>query len=458
MKRDTHIVRGTATGTLQEGQRSREGATRTRKSVWSVAALATMVGSMLATGAVPAGAAGSPANQGVTAKTISVGLPYVDYAALKSLGVTINDGNFPDAYRALIANINAHGGVNGRTLVLHLAEMDPAVPASVTSSCAQLTEDDHIFVAILPIYPDCYQQDHDTPVIAGALPGALPASAAPDFSLVPPDAAFDPVQLAAFDKRGDFKGKKVAIFYGADSDTPEVKVVQSDLKKLGVNVVLTAEDSVQATDAVASDQEVQSIAERFQSAGVGVVVGVGGSGSTTWPRALLDNQSTYNPVFIATSESSLSTYVLSTKGVDPYLDNVEGATSGPDAYQQWKDPAVQKCAAIVHKAYPSDKITPPVNPTSPQAASNSSDTTYASVLQGCQFLGMFTTIAKAAGKNLTVASFTKAGYGLRNVTFPGSGGPVSFGPHQPYAIGKATVVKYNPKTHTLVPASSSGTK
>jgi len=40
------------------------------------------------------------------------------------------------------------------------------------------------------------------------------------------------------------------------------------------------------------------------------------------------------------------------------------------------------------------------------AAAASTDTTYTSVVEACQ--------------NLTVASFTKAGYGLRNVTFPGS--------------------------------------
>ena len=36
-----------------------------------------------------------------------------------------------------------------------------------------------------------------------------------------------------------------------------------------------------------------------------------------------------------------------------------------------------------------------------------------------------------------MASFTKAGYQLRNVTFPGTGGTVSFGPDQPYAVGKS---------------------
>ena len=95
-------------------------------------------------------------------------------------------------------------------------------------------------LSIAPVFPDCYQTTHDTPVIAGSLPGTLPAGSAPDFSLIPPDAAFDKLQLAAFDKDGVFKGKKVGIFYGAASDAPEVAAVQADLKELHVPVLLTA--------------------------------------------------------------------------------------------------------------------------------------------------------------------------------------------------------------------------
>ena len=182
-----------------------------------------------------------------------------------------------------------------------------------------------------------------------------------------------------------------------------------------------------------------------------MVIGVGGSGSTTWPRAQLDLQSTYKPTYIATSESSLISYVQSTKGKNSYLNNVLAATSVPDAYQEWKDPAIKKCAAVVHKAYPSDTITPPVNPNT-QVASN--DTTYQSVIEACQYLGLFTKIAAAAGKHLTVASFTKAGYRLKNASIPGMGGPISFAPGQPYAVGPVTVVTYDAKTQTLVPASS----
>ena len=92
------------------------------------AAFVSVVGAILSANPTSAGAS-SPADQGVTAKTISVGMPYVDFAALKSLGVTINEGSFPDAYNAIIAYMNAHGGVDGRKLVIHYVEMNPSVPA-----------------------------------------------------------------------------------------------------------------------------------------------------------------------------------------------------------------------------------------------------------------------------------------------------------------------------------------
>jgi hypothetical protein len=42
--------------------------------------------------------------------------------------------------------------------------------------------------------------------------------------------------------------------------------------------------------------------------------------------------------------------------------------------------------------------------------------TFYSVESACINMALFTTIAKAAGKDLTVASFERAGYGLRNAT------------------------------------------
>jgi hypothetical protein len=426
---------------------------RIRNLFAPIASIVVVLGSMLVSGSTEAGAS-SPADQGVTSSTIRIGISVINFAALRAVGVTLNDGNYQEAVSALTANMNAHGGVDGRKVVPYFVEMNPANSSSINSSCSELTEDDKVFIVLFPVYPDCYQQTHNTPVIGGVLPGALPASAAADFSLLPPDAAYDQVQLAAFDKRGVFKGKRVGIFYGP-SDISEAKVVQSDLKKLHVNVVLSADDSIAPTDTAAVDQEAQSIALRFKNTGVNEVVGVGGTGAATWPRALQDNQSTYKPPWIATNVTALASYVASAKGGNRYLDNVMASSPVSSTYQVWTDPAMQKCAAIVHRAYPSDAIAAPVNPNSPQAASSGSDTTYAAVEAACQDLAIFAKIADVAGKKLRVASFTKAGYRLRNVSFPGSGGPVSFGPNRPYAIGKANIVVYDPRSGMLVPAPAS---
>ena len=53
-----------------------------------------------------------------------------------------------------------------------------------------------------------------------------------------------------------------------------------------------------------------------------------------------------------------------------------------------------------------------------------------------------------------MASFTKAGYDLKNASIPGAGGLLSFAPGQPYAIGPVTIYHYDAKTQTLVPGTS----
>ena len=67
----------------------------------------------------------------------------------------------------------------------------------------------------------------------------------------------------------------------------------------------------------------------------------------------------------------------------------------------------------------------------------------------CINLALFTTIANAAGKNLTSSSFAHAGYGLRNASIPGSGPPVSFGAGRAYAIGPVYLVTYDPARNVL---------
>jgi hypothetical protein len=393
---------------------------------------------LLASTPVSAATSGSP---GVTATTIRVGIPYVDVAAVKAVGVNINWGSVPDAFNAIIANMNAHGGINGRHIVPYIVAVNPTGTAPAATACTQLTEDDTVFVAVAPLQATCYLQN-GTPVIASIYAPGTVTGLAQDFTLTPPPTAYDPLQLAVFAKQGVFKHKKVAIFGGTAADESEMKLVQSALAKLHVPVVATAVDSAPEGDLAASNAQVTVIAQRFQSDGADEVVAVG-DGSAVWPQGLLAIQSTYNPPWVATNESDLSGDLGGYN--DPtYLDKVVTSSPLTPPAAIWDNPGTQQCVRIVRKAYPSDHI----NAYSPSLPT--SEITYMAVELACTDMALFAAVAKAAGKDLTVSSFVHAGYGLKNAVIPGWGVPVSFGAGRSYALGAVYMVHYDPSTKALV--------
>jgi hypothetical protein len=383
---------------------------------------------------------------GVTAKTIRLGVAYTDFAPVRALGININWGNFAHAYQALVNYRNAHGGINGRTIVPYIIGVNPVGPAGAATACTQLTQDDKVFAVMGPNQPDCYLKAHK-PTINGTFAGTPVAGEAQNFSVTPPDNAFDPVQLAAFNKLGVFKGKTVGL-YGEPSDASEIKVVKSSLAKFHVNVRETAINSAPTNDTVATDQQASSIAQRFQSDGVNFVVAVGNG--SIWSTVMGRIQSAYNPPWIATSEQTLAATGQGTTKTNPkYLENVLAASSTAPAYAVWNEPSIQKCVSIVKDAYPNESIATPT-PTSP-----GSNQTYMAVMSACANLALFSTIAEAAGKSLTEESFTNAGFGLRKVSLPGSVDPVSFATGQPYPLGPVYLVKFDATTNSLQYATKS---
>jgi Periplasmic binding protein len=409
-----------------------------------MAVAATLLPAM---GSAPAGAASS--TPGVTAKTIAVGIPYVDIAYVdKTFGLKLNQGSYPDAYNALFKELNAHGGINGRKVVPFYVAVNPTGTASAASSCTQLVEDDHVFVAFAPLSGICYLE-HGTLTINGTVTATVPGHAAANFTLTPPASAYDPLQIAVLAKQGVFKNKKVGVFGGFTTDEDEMKIVESALAKNHVHVVQTGVNSAPATDQVASFQQVGTIAQRFQNAGVNLVVAVG-QGSAAWPDAEQTNQSTFNPPWVGTSYNDLAGYTIGKTSDASYVKNSLTTTPGQSASTSWRDPLIQKCVHTIKKAYPGDAIASPIG----QPASDTSDSTYVSAMNACQDVAIFATIAKAAGKNLTVSSFTRAGEGLHGVVFPGVGSAVSFN-GKPYAIGTVHLARYSSDTGGFVIAAHS---
>src|SRR6516225_5395854 len=391
----------------------------------------------------------SAATPGVTATTIRVGIPYVDVAAVKAVGVNIDWGSVPDAFNAVIANMNAHGGINGRKVVPYLVAVNPTGTAPAATACTQLTQDDTVFVAVAPLSATCYLQ-HNTPVVASIYASGPSSTLAQDFTTTPPNDAYDALSLGVYKKQGVFTHKKVALFGGDTADESELNAVKSQLAKLHVPVVTTAVDSAPQGDLAAENSQVTAIAQRFQSDGVNEVVAVG-QGSAVWPEGLSSIQSAYNPPWVATSESDFSGAVGGK--YDPaYLKNVVTSTPLPPPASIWSNAGTQKCVHLVKKAYPSDSIRA-YGATVPE-----SDATWMSVEFACTDMALFTDIAKAAGKNLTVASFVHAGYGLKDLTLPGANASISFAPGRPYALGPVYMVHYDPTVKGVVFAdkSSSG--
>jgi hypothetical protein len=398
-------------------------------------------------GSEAAGAA-SP-TPGVTARTITVGVPYVDIAYVdKTFGLKLDQGSYPDAYNALFKELNVHGGIDGRKVVPVFVAVNPTGTAAAASSCTQLVEDDHVFLAFAPMSGICYLE-HGIPTINGTVNAAVPGHAAANITLTPPASAYDPLQIAVLAKQGIFKNKSVGVFGGFTTDEDEMKIVESALARNHVRVVQTGVNSAPATDQVASFQQIGTIAQRFQNAGVNLVVAVG-QGSAAWPDAEQTNQSTFNPPWVGTSYNDLAGYTIGKTAVASYVKNAITTTPGQSASTVWKDPLVQECIRTIKKAYPGDAIASPIG----QAASDSSDSTYVSAMNACQNVAIFATIAKAAGKNLTVASFTRAGEGLHDVVFPGVGSAVSF-KGKPYAIGNVHLARYSTDTGGFVIASRS---
>lgn len=385
---------------------------------------------------------------GVTANSIRVGIPYVDVAAVKAVGVNISWGSVPDAFNAVIDQMNAQGGINGRKIVPYLVAVNPTGTAPAATACTQLTEDDNIFVAVAPLDATCYLQ-HDVPVVASIYASGNSPTSAQDFTAVPPATAYDPLQLSVYDKQGVFKHKKVAVFGGDPSDQSVVTSVESDLAKLHVPVVTTAVDSAPQGDLAAENSQITDIAQKFQSDGVNEVVAVG-DGSAIWPEGLSSIQSNYNPPWVAENEGDF-TGAVGGKYSSTYLSNVVTSTALTPPTEIWDNAGTQQCVRTIKKAYPSDQINA-FNASLPE-----SEATWMSVELACTDMALFSDIAKAAGKNLTVQSFVHAGYGLKNLVLPGTGAPISFGPGRPYGLGPVYMVHYDPSTKNVAYADKSVT-
>ena len=232
---------------------------------------------------------------GVTADSIKIGVTYVDTKALLKSGLNYNLGDWKGAWEALINQVNAAGGINGRKLVPDIVAIDPTDPKYAQAACVKFTEDDKDFLVAGFFVADavnCVVDTHKTPVVGGTQTTQRVAGARASWvTPLPGDGQTNRV-IQALKANGSLSGK-VGVFVGQaeDSATLSDDLVPA-LKAVGVTPVQTAVMDAPVSDTAAIQTKVNLIAQKFQASGVDTVV-LGGLAAQNWPAYMEGNP--YHP-------------------------------------------------------------------------------------------------------------------------------------------------------------------
>src|SRR4051794_37364919 len=107
--------------------------------------------------------------RGVTDDAIKIGYSYIDLETLAKSGIIkIDQGPYEDIVKALVDDVNARGGVNGRKLEVSTAKFSPIGNEEQLAACTKLTEDDKVFAVLGGLLNDnnlCITQQHATTLV-----------------------------------------------------------------------------------------------------------------------------------------------------------------------------------------------------------------------------------------------------------------------------------------------------
>jgi hypothetical protein len=346
---------------------------------------------------------------GVTADTIKVGITYVDLEAIKDL-TDIDHGSYEDAYRAVIDDINAKGGINGRKIEPVFAAVNPIGTDPAEAACVKLTQDEKVFAAIGFFSSDaplCYVETHDTAVIGGNMTAArLDRAKAPWFTTESGQDLQSDV-IRTFAEKGMLDGKLAVFANQLDADLLKDGVLPL-LAEQGIKPVASAVLDAPPDDVAAQNQQTGVIAERFKSQGADKVLVIG-DGGVTWAGGL--EHGTYRPQLLFTGSNSISSFYKDpARDVSLLKDAVVGDLYGP-AQAIYDEPAMQQCIGVQKKAG--------VKFIRPDDQKPGDPGQYVSSFSACRNLALFKAIAEKAGKDLNYGTFEAAGEGLGSIHIPG---------------------------------------
>lgn len=355
---------------------------------------------------------------GVTEDSIKVGVTFVDLDALGDIA-NLDHGDYVGAYQVLFDQINAEGGINGRTIEPIVVGVNPVGTAPAEAACVELAQDEQVFLVMGFLSGEavlCPLETHQTAVIGGEMtPQRLERARAPWYT-AEPSADLEADAIRALAEAGELDGN-LAVFGGTAEEQQIEEVVLPLLDELGIEPVETAVVTAPPDDITAVNAEVGVFAERFAASGVDQVLITGQSG-LTWAGGV--ESTDYRPELRITNYNSIQAFANDPAGRD--LSILDGTVAGnlySPSQRIWELPAMQECIGVLEEAG--------VEVPEPDSLPEDAGALYQAGISACRDVALFRALLEAAGEDLDYGSLAAAVDGLE-VDLPTQPDPVTYGP------------------------------
>lgn len=351
--------------------------------------------------------------RGVTAETITIGYSYLDFEALKELGLTAAGwGDQEASFQAVVDDINAGGGIFGRTIEVVYEPYSPLGTEAAEAVCLRLTEDNEVFAVlggfVGPAEPanTCIVGRGGTALVGGVQSEERLAEAtAPWVTDRPLRSRQADVLFSLLDSKRELAGRTIAVVASIDAEDVRENVALK-LREAGGDVVEVLQSEAAVGDIVGEDNVWATLAERIRGSGADTMLLVGnpGAGIRNAGAQGLDVD-----IWALDQES------LTALGTSVSLEDARGTLAAAPLTGQdlWEHETMQVCRDALAASRPDVEVIDP-------ADLQEGDEDWARGLGfGCRFLKLFETIALEAGPELTNESFAEAISSLTQFTIPG---------------------------------------
>jgi hypothetical protein len=356
--------------------------------------------------------AASATATGVTADTIKIGFTYPDLEALAKTGlIKVDNGPYGPMLRALVDDINTHGGVRGRKLQPYIEKFSVLTNADQLALCTKLTEDNAVFAVLGGLVADnnlCISQQHSTVLISGYGSGfnstVLAKARAPWVTWNAGDDRAFKALVRILDQQGRLKGKMIGVYGTTSASKPLIDLTVASLKHAGYTVRDTAINDAPPSDLQAANALDKVIGGRFKDQHIDTVI------ATLPPGSNFDNIG-YYPTFYAPQTSVLAAGAYTNPyGKFPLIGGLAASANQDEGYDT---PEMRHCRDVWKRTTGMD-----IKPYSEELKDGKSSG-FSAMTTACATLRIFVEAAKAAGANLTPQTWEKGLASLGRIALPG---------------------------------------